>query len=131
MDIKKDIETILNLPKSPVPIPVPKTGQVEVMGQSEIETDFAMARGNIQLLLAEGHQLFDLAKLYCENAESTNAFEVATQLLKALTSANKDLLTLHEQKKKVTADKVQEINIDKAVFVGTTADLQKSLESEK
>lgn len=130
MSINKDIETILNLPKTPKPVVEPKEGQVEVMEKSEIDTDFDLARGNIQLLLSEGHQLFDLAKIYAESAESTNAFEVATQLLKALTTANKDLLELHEKKKKVTAEKVQDIQIDKAVFVGTTADLQKSIESE-
>jgi len=65
-------------------------------------------------------------------SESPRAFEVATNLLKTLTDTNKDLLELAKKKKdllQTKEDKPQ--NVTNALFVGSTADLQKLIQGEK
>ena len=64
-------------------------------------------------------------------SESPRAFEVATNLLKTLTDTNKDLLDLAKKKKDITQekDKAQPVT-NNALFVGSTADLQKLIQGK-
>ena len=64
-------------------------------------------------------------------SESPRAFEVATNLLKTLTDTNKDLLELAKKKKDLTQEKekVQTVT-NNALFVGSTADLQKLIQNK-
>lgn len=142
MTIKDDIETILNLPALEVANSSITTANNitaitpliddEAVPPTDFEVDFETARANIQNLLNQGHSLFDLAKEYAEDSESARSFEVATGLLKALTGANIDLLEIHEKRRKIAGEveESQQIHVDKAVFVGTTADLQKQIKGD-
>jgi hypothetical protein len=55
-------------------------------------------------------------------------------MLKNLSDMNKDLLEIQKRKQDLTGVKTNpsnDVNIDKAVFVGSTAELMKLLKSEK
>ena len=59
-------------------------------------------------------------------------FEVVAQTLKNLGELNKDLLEIQKRKQDLEPKKTQnEINVDKAVFVGSTNDLVKMLKGKK
>ena len=138
--IKDDIDTILNLPTSSITnntftdtnsnTAMVATEQLEELPPTDFDVDFETARANIQELIASGHTIFELANQYAQQSESARAFEVATGLLKTLSSVNLELLDLHEKKKKITGggdDAAQKITVEKAVFIGSTADIQKQL----
>ena len=64
-------------------------------------------------------------------SESPRAFEVATNLLKTLTDTNKDLLELAKKKKDLTQEKENAQTVtNNALFVGSTADLQKLIQNK-
>ena len=65
-------------------------------------------------------------------SESPRAFEVVAQMVKNLADVNKDLLEI-QKKLKVLKDGEQKDpkNVTNALFVGSTAELQKIIKGEK
>lgn len=130
--VKKDVEKLLGITAKPPAIPdgnkVPARQHAE---DERFQKDFEEARRNILNLIEDGTSIFEIAKDYAENAQSTRSFEVANQLLKTLFEGNKSLLNVHEIRKNVNkkddASGPMTINAEKVAFVGTTADLQKKL----
>ena len=61
------------------------------------------------------------------------AFEVYGGILKNLVDANKELLGMQKQMRDMDKSRVKEgnTNIDKAIFVGSTAELSKFLKNNK
>jgi len=67
-------------------------------------------------------------------SEHPRAYEVATGLIKNLADLNKDLLEIQKRRKDLSpqeASSVKNVNVDKAVFVGSTAELMKLLKTNK
>ena len=54
-------------------------------------------------------------------------------MLKNLADMNKDLLQIHKQKQEIMGEtnSNKDVNIDKAVFVGSTAELMKLIKNNK
>ena len=68
--------------------------------------------------------LLEIAK----ETEHPRAYEVVGQLIDKLTNANKELIGLHKTMQTVKDDLVKSPqNVTNALFVGSTADLQKLL----
>jgi hypothetical protein len=88
------------------------------------EDDFEYARQNLRTLIESGHQSLETLSHLADVSESTRAFEVLANLLKTLSDANKDLMQLHRTKKALIDEKGP-TNVTNALYVGTTADLQK------
>ena len=75
-------------------------------------------------------QLLHVAK----ESEHPRAYEVAAGLIKNLSELNKDLLEIQKRRKDLNpqeAASVKNVNVDKAVFVGSTAELVKLLKTSK
>ena len=66
-----------------------------------------------------------------KHSESPRAYEVAANLIKNLSDLNKDLLEVQKRKKDLVVEKSSGVNVDKAVFVGSTAELMKLLKTNK
>jgi hypothetical protein len=67
-------------------------------------------------------------------SEHPRAYEVAAGLIKNLADLNKDLLEIQKRRKDLTgesANPAKNINVDKAVFVGSTTELVKFLKNNK
>jgi hypothetical protein len=67
-------------------------------------------------------------------SEHPRAYEVAAGLIKNLADLNKDLLEIQKRRKDLTGESVnpaKNINVDKAVFVGSTTELVKFLKNNK
>ena len=97
----------------------------------DVEDDYDYARRNLRDLIDSGMGDLDRVMEIARQSESPRAFEVATNLLKTLTDTNKDLLELAKKKKDLTQEKEKAQTItNNALFVGSTADLQKLIQGK-
>jgi hypothetical protein len=109
-------------------IPTPKpVVVVEQSSTNVVDTDTEFARNNIRGLIEKGNQAIDDLLLVANQSEHPRAYEVAAGLIKNLADLNKDLLEIQKRKKDLQPKEEQNksVNIDKAVFVGSTAELIK------
>jgi hypothetical protein len=105
----------------------------EVIASDEVETDAALARKNIKGLLDKGGAAIDNLLLVAQESEHPRAYEVAANFIKTLGDLNKDLLEIQKQKQSLRPVEInnQSINVEKAVFVGSTAELLKQIRENK
>ena len=96
---------------------------------NEVEDDYDYARKNLRDLIDSGMSDLNTVMDIARQSESPRAFEVATNLLKTLTDTNKDLLELAKKRKDLTQDKETK-NVTNALFVGSTAELQKMIQGK-
>jgi len=105
----------------------------ELATSDEVETDTALARKNIKGLLDKGGAAIDNLLLVAQESEHPRAYEVAANFIKTLSDLNKDLLEIQKQKQSLRPVEInnQSINVEKAVFVGSTAELLKQIRENK
>ena len=98
-----------------------------------INADAEFARDNIRELVTQGNQAVNELMLIARDGQHPRAFEVLSGLMKNLADMNKDLLEIQKRKKDLApkAEAQNNLNIDKAVFVGSTAQLVKMLKNQK
>lgn len=99
-----------------------------------IDDDANFARCNIRSLIEKGNQAMDDLLNVAKASEHPRAYEVAAGLIKNLADLNKDLLEIQKRRKDLSpqeASSVKNVNVDKAVFVGSTAELVKLLKTNK
>ena len=95
----------------------------------EVDDDYDYARRNLRDLIDSGMNDLNSVMDIARQSESPRAFEVATNLIKTLADTNKDLLDLAKKKKDLTQEKNTQ-NVTNALFVGSTADLQKLIQGK-
>ena len=109
---------------------LPKTEVVEV--KDEVEDDAEFARQNLRDLIEKGSDAADHIIAVAKQSDHPRAFEVVAGMLKNLSDMNKDLLEIQKRKQDLQPKVTQNnINVDKAVFVGSTAELLKQLKGNK
>jgi hypothetical protein len=98
-----------------------------------VNADADFARDNIRELVTQGNQAVNELMLIARDGQHPRAFEVLSGLMKNLADMNKDLLEIQKRKKDLApkAESQNNLNIDKAVFVGSTAQLVKMLKNQK
>lgn len=124
-----DIEDVSS--KEQLPQVLPKT---EVVLVDDVETDVQYARQNIKDLIEKGNGAFADLLHVAKESEHPRAYEVAAGFFKNLADLNKDLLELQKRKRDLKPElknETQNINVDKAVFVGSTTDLVKFIKENK
>ena len=101
--------------------------------KTPVEDDSDFARKNIRELIEKGNTAIDNLLHVAKESEHPRAYEVAAGLIKNLSDLNKDLLEVQKRKKDLTGESqnAKNINVDKAVFVGSTTDLVKFLKNNK
>ena len=105
---------------------------VPVKTEEEISNDAQFARQNIKGLITKGDDALDSLLRVAKESEHPSAFEVVAQTLKNLGELNKDLLEIQKRKRDLEPKKTSsDINVDKAVFVGSTNDLVKMLKGKR
>ena len=120
-----DIFGIENIPAEEVISPI----TLMVPEDTSPETDFEFARKNMRELLEKGSKAVDKILLVADATDHPRAYEVASNMIKQLGDMNKDLLALQKARKELSPEAVTQptVNVDKAVFVGSTADLIKQI----
>jgi hypothetical protein len=102
---------------------------------SDFDVDYTEVRDNLKNLISKGSAAIDGILHVASEGDSPRAYEVVGQLIKSVADANKDLIELHKKIKEITDTSVTNNNqtqtkIDNAIFVGSTADLQKMLRGQ-
>lgn len=97
-----------------------------------VESDADFARKNIRDLIQKGGFAVEDLLQVAKHSESPRAYEVAANMIKNLSDLNKDLLEIQKRKKDLVVEKSSNgVNVDKAVFVGSTAELMKLIKANK
>jgi hypothetical protein len=98
-----------------------------------VNADAEFARDNIRELVTQGNQAVNELMLIARDGQHPRAFEVLSGLMKNLADMNKDLLEIQKRKKDLApkAESQNNLSIDKAVFVGSTAELVRMLKTQK
>ena len=115
---------------------VSSTEVMPVKSEDVVETDTEYARRNIRDLIDKGSVAVDNLLQVSKESEHPRAYEVVAGLMKTMADLNKDLLELQKRKKDLQPqlDNVSNrgnITVEKAVFVGSTAELLKQIRENK
>ena len=86
--------------------------------------DYTEVRDNLKDVIDNSKLAIDGILKVASESDSPRAYEVASQLLKTATEANKDLLDVHKQMKDLEKDETTKRVTNNAFFVGSTKELQ-------
>jgi hypothetical protein len=88
-----------------------------------------LVRNNLKDIIVTGQSAIEGILNVASEGESPRAYEVVSQLINSVASANKDLIDLHKKFKDLKKDTNQQQSADNitnnAIYVGSTSDLQK------
>ena len=100
---------------------------------NQVDADAEFARSNMRTLITNGNDALEKLAYVADQSESPRAYEVLATMMKNLAEMNKDLLELQKRKRELApqSDSAKGVNIDKAVFVGSTTELLKMIKSNK
>ena len=130
--LNKNLSEIFDIEPVEESTPV-QTMPVVVESSDAVETDANYARENIRTLIDTGNKALNDLAYVANQSESPRAYEVLANMMKNLTEMNKDLLQLQKTKRELApqSEVAKGVNIDKAVFVGSTTELLKMIKSNK
>ncbi len=104
---------------------IPETGKDD-------DIDYNYARENYYNLIERNQDAVEEMLEIAKQSEHPRSFEVVGQLIKAGLEANESLMKLHKTKKELSIEKGGPgVAVNNAVFVGSTAELQKLLKAKK
>lgn len=134
---EKSMEEIFDvIPKSdtkpaavPVVVPKQKTDGLDL----DLDEDYQEARDTLKSLVTKGNHAIDHLLSIASETEHPRAFEVVATLIKNTAEANEKLLNMQKQMrdmKGLTKKDSGGVNVDKAIFVGSTSELNKLLKAK-
>ena len=118
----------------PVVVEQPKEQEVELSLVDQQE-DYRLARRTFRSLIDKGNNAMENLTDLAKESESPRAYEVLATMIKTIAETTKDLYDLQKKTKdlqredKSRPQDEQRINVEKAVFVGSTAELLKKVKS--
>ena len=118
--VEQALPAVAEQTKEPVPTGAPN--------DESIDADYEYARENLKLFIEQGKVAMENIIFLAKEGESPRAYEVVGQLIKTLSDTNKDLLDLGKKVKDLKSkkdDTQQPQHVTNALFVGSTAELQK------
>lgn len=108
-------------------------GKIEKIKSSsqDIKKDYEYTRGNLYSIIEKGQEAIDGILELAQESEMPRAYEVAGQLIKNVADATDKLLDLQKKLKDVTKEEEAKgpTTVNNALFVGSTAELQKLLKN--
>ena len=114
--------------------PIDTKPMTQLIAVNNIDYDAEFARQNIRELIQKGNDAVEGILHVAKESEHPRAYEVAANLIKNLSDLNKDLMEIQKRKKDLAPQEYKNsgnINVDKAVFVGSTTELVKFLKNNK
>lgn len=108
--------------------------QVDSKLDDDLEKDYKKVRQNYEEIIEKGVDAIDSILEIARESEHPRAFEVAATMIKNVADANEKLILLQKQMRemnKAAGKETQSTKIDKAIFVGSTADLNKMLKGKE
>ena len=101
--------------------------------EEDTQIDYEQSRKNFYELIEKGKKALDGAIDIASETDQPRAYEVVAQLLKNVTDTNRELIEHQKRMEDLKSNerKLGNTNINNALFVGSTADLQKMLRDNK
>ncbi|NBP01591.1 MAG: terminase [Proteobacteria bacterium] len=106
----------------------------EIKLEGDLQKDYDRVRRNYENIIDKGVDAIDTILDIARDSQHPRAFEVAATMIKNVTDANEKLILLQKQMRemnKVSGKESGGTKIDKAIFVGTAADLNKMLKGKE
>ena len=128
-DTDKNLAEILNTDYVPV---VKEDKPITIHQSEENNPDAHYSRANYYNLIEKGNEALDGILEVAKESQHPRAYEVAANMIKNLSDVTEKLMILQKQQQDLKPKEAAPTNIaiDKAVFVGSTAELLKKLKNE-
>ena len=100
--------------------------------QQDLTDAYTQSKENLQGIIDQGKEAMEDILQIAKAGQHPRAFEVYGTLLKNMVDANKELLNIQKQMREMEGIKKEtnNTNIDKAIFVGSTAELSKLIKGK-
>jgi hypothetical protein len=131
-DVKPKQQTLPVVEQQTLPIVETKFGTPARLEQ-DLDQDYEESRKTLKELVKKGSDAIDHLMAIATDTEHPRAFEVVATLIKNTAEANEKLMTMQKAVRDMKNIKQKDggVNVDKAIFVGSTADLNKLLKGKK
>ena len=98
-------------------------------GKEDVRKDYEYTRGNLYSIIEKGQEAINSILELAQESEMPRAYEVAGQLIKNVSDATDKLMDLQKKLKDLEKEEQPKgpQNVTNALFVGSTAELQKLL----
>ena len=97
-------------------------------GKDNSTLDYEYTRGNLYSLIEKGQEALDRIMEVAEDGQQPRAFEVVSQLIKNVADTTDKLIDLQLKMKDLNEEQAKgPSTVNNALFVGSTAELQKLL----
>ena len=94
----------------------------------DVQKDYEYTRGNLYSLIEKGQETLNGIMDLADQTQSPRAYEVAGQIIKSVADTTDKLLDLQKKLKDIDEEKKGPTSVtNNAMFVGSTAELQKML----
>ena len=130
----QDLDNTFNV--TPTEVSIEKddiTSKIQKFANSteDIKKDYEYTRGNLYSIIEKGQEAINGILELAQESEMPRAYEVAGQLIKNVADATDKLMTLQQKLKDVNKEEEAKnpTNVTNALFVGSTAELQKLLKN--
>lgn len=124
------IENAVDIIPPKAPEPIINTPHEE----DDIKADYNLSRRTFRDLINKGNSAMESLTDLAKESESPRAYEVLATMMRTVADTTKDLYDLQKKTKDLKGqDKNDQpnVSVDKAIFVGTTADLLKQIKENK
>ncbi len=127
-EVEKNLNQVLEIEDAPQPT----EDKPIVVIPKDAEQDFDYSRSNYYELIEKGNLALDGILEVAKESQHPRAYEVAANMMKNLSDMTDKLMLLQQQRKQLEGgnNKAPQVQVDKAVFVGSTADLLKKLKND-
>ena len=128
------LDDTFNVSSSEVVVDKPQSVGIQKpprLTQDDITKDYEYTRGNLYSIIEKGQEAINGILELAQESEMPRAYEVAGQLIKSVSDATDKLMDLQKKLKDVEEETKQKgpNTVNNALFVGSTAELQKILKS--
>jgi hypothetical protein len=101
--------------------------------KDDIKDDYEISRATLRSTIEKGMSALDRILTIGEETEHPRVFEVATQMMRAINDASKDLLEVQKRIKEVESERevAGPTSVTNALFIGSNAELMQLLKGKK
>jgi len=112
-------------------LPSKKEAKTLEKNKDDSTRDYEYTRGNLYSLIEKGQEALDSIMEVAQEGQQPRAFEVVSQLIKNVADTTDKLVDLQQKMKDLKAeDPKGPSTVNNALFVGSTAELQKLLKNQ-
>ena len=132
----EDIDKALNIETTPIKSEIVKSEPVAINkvadSTEQLQKDYEYSRGQLYSIIEKGQEAINGILELAQESDSPRAYEVAGQLIKNVGDVTDKLLDLQKKMKDINQEQKGSVPTsvtNNAVFLGSTAELQKFLKS--